>query len=71
VRNEWVQLVVLDPGSPEMQLYRRGRFEPYSPEETELPVVRRSADWYGGRREHLAYAAVIAADAASHTPEAG
>jgi uncharacterized protein YbcC (UPF0753/DUF2309 family) len=64
IRNEWVQLAVLSPDSPEIYLFRNNRFERYVPEETSLPVVSHSADWYRGWREHLGYALVEAKGAA-------
>jgi uncharacterized protein YbcC (UPF0753/DUF2309 family) len=59
VVNDWVQLAVLDPGSPKIQLYRGGRFEQYTPESNDLPIVQSSVDWYRGWRDHLGYASVI------------
>jgi len=59
VANSWVQLAVLDPHSSRMQIFRNGGFEPYEPESTELPVVKRSRDWYRGWRDHLGYASVM------------
>jgi uncharacterized protein YbcC (UPF0753/DUF2309 family) len=57
-RNGWMQLAVLSPDSPQIWLLRNNRFEPYDPEETSLPVVHTSPDWYRGWREHLGYALV-------------
>ena len=68
VVNDWVQLAVLDPSSPTIQHYRRGRFEPYTPESGDLPIVQSSVDWYRGWRDHLGYASVIAG---GPTPDAG
>jgi uncharacterized protein YbcC (UPF0753/DUF2309 family) len=64
VVNDWVQLAVLDPGAPTIQLYRRGRFAPYTPETSDLPVVQTSVDWYRGWRDHLGYASVVPESAA-------
>jgi hypothetical protein len=58
IRNDWCQLAVLDPGSAKIQLFRQDRFEPYEPEETTLPTVAASVDWYRGWREHLGYALI-------------
>ena len=60
VVNDWVQLAVLDPDSPKIQVFRHGKFEPYERETSDLPVVRSSVDWYRGWRDHLGYASVIA-----------
>jgi hypothetical protein len=53
---------VLDPDSAELKLYQNGAFVPYRPEQTGLPEVRSSAEWYAGRREHLPFAVVKAGD---------
>ena len=59
VRNDWVQLVTLDPNSPAMQLYRNGSFEPYEPGTKKVPVVKSSVDWYRGWRDHLGFASIV------------
>ncbi|MBX9788112.1 MAG: DUF2309 domain-containing protein [Pirellulales bacterium] len=59
VERDWVQLAVLAPDAAVVQLYRGGRFEPYDPETTELPVVGSSDDWYRGWRDHLGFASVV------------
>jgi uncharacterized protein YbcC (UPF0753/DUF2309 family) len=64
-RNEWVQLATLDPDSPAIHVFQQGRFEPYSPQTTELPAVASSVDWYRGWRDHLGYAAVVPGRVAS------
>jgi uncharacterized protein YbcC (UPF0753/DUF2309 family) len=71
VRNGWIQLATLDPGSTEIHWFRGGRFEPYQPEATELPVVRTSADWYRGWRDHLGYALVRDGAAPAGLPASG
>jgi uncharacterized protein len=57
-RNEWVQLATLDPISPRIDWFHRGKFHQYKPETAELPEVASSADWYRGWRDHLGYAVV-------------
>ncbi len=59
VRNDWVQLVVLDPYSPTLQVYRNGCFEPYEPSTKKVPVVKSSVDWYRGWRDHLGFASIV------------
>lgn len=59
VLNEWLQLATLDPDSDRIQLYHRGRFEPYRPESDDLPQVRSSAEWFQGRRDHLSLASIL------------
>ncbi len=65
IRNEWVQIVTLDPQGPSMQIFRHGRFEPYVPTTTKLPEVERSCDWYRGWRDHLGFARIVAPATAS------
>lgn len=62
VRNDWVQLSLLDPHSDQMYLYAKGGFELYHPEDYSLPVVAKSTDWYRGWRKHLGYAEVTASN---------
>jgi len=69
VRNEWVQLAVLDPKSETLQLFRRGQFETYTPESTTLPVASSSQAWYRGWRHHLGYASIVAAVPKGHPAE--
>lgn len=65
VYNGWVQLATLDAAGPDVHVFHRGEFQVYSPETTNLPVVKSSMDWYRGWRDHLGFATVIAdADAA-------
>lgn len=59
-RNDWVQLATIAPDSARIDLFQRTEFRLYQPEESELPVVASSADWYRGWREHLGYARVRA-----------
>ncbi len=66
--NGWGQLAVLDPNSPQIQVYRNGRFELYEPTTSELPHAASSFDWYGGRREHLGFA-VIDTSTGGHQPQ--
>jgi uncharacterized protein len=63
VVNDWVQLATLDPTSNAIQLLRRGSFEPYTRETTDLPIVPSSIDWYRGWRDHLGYASVVPSSA--------
>lgn len=56
VRNGWVQMAVLDPHSPAIQVYQGGKFVAYDPENLKLPRVSSSVDWYRGWRDHLGFA---------------
>jgi uncharacterized protein YbcC (UPF0753/DUF2309 family) len=58
VRGRWVQIATFDRESAEIQLFRNGAFEPYTPESHELPEVSWSADWYRGWRDHLGFARI-------------
>lgn len=54
----WVQLSVIDPDSGETQLFHKGKFVPYTPENKEIARAETSSDWYGGHREHLPLASI-------------
>jgi uncharacterized protein len=58
VRNEWVQLAVLDPSSARVELFQCGQFFPYRPVADRLPTAASSVDWYRGWREHLEFAEI-------------
>jgi uncharacterized protein len=62
VQGGWVQVAVLDPSSARVELLdpETSEFVPYLPEGPELPIARSSADWYGGRAEHLRCARIAA-----------
>jgi len=60
VNNAWIQLVAWDPDSDAMAIYEKGRFEPYVPENSAIPVVDRSRDVYFGRRGNLSLAHITA-----------
>jgi uncharacterized protein YbcC (UPF0753/DUF2309 family) len=60
IRNEWVQLALLAPDADAIQILRGGKFEPYTPQATEIPVVAKSVDWYRGWRHHLGFASIVA-----------
>ena len=53
VVNQWIQLVAADPGTGTMHVFEDGRFVPYEPAPTLLPVVERSAEWHMRSRDHL------------------
>jgi uncharacterized protein YbcC (UPF0753/DUF2309 family) len=56
VRNEWVQLSLLDPRSDQLQLFCNGKFQPYYVEDLSLPIAKSSVDWFRGWRGHLGFA---------------
>lgn len=53
VVNRWVQLVSVHPQTGEMQEFRGGGFVPYVPSPVTLPVVERSVEWHGRRRDFV------------------
>ncbi|MEZ6127877.1 MAG: DUF2309 domain-containing protein [Planctomycetaceae bacterium] len=58
IRGDWVQLAVYQPDQSRMDLYRDGRFVPIADTDVRLPRVSSSEEWFGGRREHLGFAAI-------------
>lgn len=60
VNNEWIQLVAWDPDGERLAVYEKGAFRPYQPENPTIAVLRRSADFYSGKRGHLAPAHLTA-----------
>jgi uncharacterized protein YbcC (UPF0753/DUF2309 family) len=58
LRNGWAQLAVLDPDSNEIKIYRNGTWDKHQPQQTELPTVASSTDWYRGWRGHLGFAVI-------------
>jgi uncharacterized protein YbcC (UPF0753/DUF2309 family) len=65
-RNGWIQLAVLDPQSSQILLFRQGKFERYQREETGLPRVTASVEWYRGWRDHLGFARIVSNVPAEH-----
>ena len=57
-RGEWIQIACLDPHSSSLQVWHRGRFEPYFPESHQLPSVVDSLSWYRGWRDCLGFAEI-------------
>ncbi len=58
--NGWVQVAALDPCSDAIHLLRGDRFVRFRGAFEELPLVRRSSDWYRGWRHNLGFACVSA-----------
>ncbi len=61
VANRWVHLLALDPDSRRISRFGATGFEPCEPSGAALPTAPRSVDWYRGRRDHLAFARIAAA----------
>lgn len=53
VRNGWIQVVAWSPEADRMHVFQRGAFRPYTPETTAIPIVDRSAEFYGDSIDHL------------------
>ena len=60
VRHHWIQMAVLDLHSSRIQVFRKGGFQDYQPQTTELPKAESSTDWYRGWRENLSFASIEA-----------
>jgi hypothetical protein len=57
-RNNWIELVVIDPQTRELCTFRNGAFQPYEPTAASLPRAASSVDWYRGWRDHLEMAQI-------------
>ena len=60
VKNQWIQLVAWDPDLDALSVYENGRFRPYQPENPTIAVMKRSVDFYSGKRGNLASAHLTA-----------
>jgi len=56
IGNGWVQVALLSPDSPNLLLFEKGDFRPWSPRDGELPRVDSSWEWFRGRRDNLDFA---------------
>jgi hypothetical protein len=63
IENHWVQLAVLDPYSSKIHVYEDGRFREHASDSSELPHAATSYEWYFGRRDHMGFASIAAAEA--------
>ncbi len=50
VENSWCFLAILDPDSPELVLYEKGKFVPYEPHNLQIKEMQNSRQCYEGRR---------------------
>jgi hypothetical protein len=70
IGNGWILLAVKDPESTRIDLFTPEQgFVRWQGDRRELPVVARSADWYGGHTGHLG-PALVTANALPTTPAA-
>ncbi|QDV66778.1 hypothetical protein Poly24_04660 [Rosistilla carotiformis] len=58
IQGNWVQLALIDPATSNLLRYVKGKYQPYTPESTELPQVDSSIQWYRGQRGHLGFASI-------------
>jgi hypothetical protein len=58
IENRWIRVATLDPDSPAIHVFGTGGIRPHDRERSELPVVRDSAAWYRGQRDHLGCARI-------------
>ena len=56
VENRWIRIATIDPQSGRVSVRRDGGFEEFDGPVERLPVALSSAEWYGGKIEHLAMA---------------
>jgi uncharacterized protein YbcC (UPF0753/DUF2309 family) len=66
VRNRWIWLACLNPGSGGISEWRATGFAPYTPEQTLGLIVGNSADWYQGKRGFLPPVAIESEPQPSH-----
>jgi uncharacterized protein YbcC (UPF0753/DUF2309 family) len=53
VENRWIRIAIMDPESGRIQILRNGILEEFDGPVERLPVALTSAEWYGGKRQHL------------------
>jgi uncharacterized protein YbcC (UPF0753/DUF2309 family) len=56
VENRWIRLATIDPETGRVHVRRNGAFEEFDGPVERLPVAFSSAEWYGGKLQHLAMA---------------
>ncbi len=54
-KNGWVQVALLHPETGAISVYEAGEFRPYAAGSDPLRRVHASAEWYGGKRDHLEF----------------
>jgi uncharacterized protein YbcC (UPF0753/DUF2309 family) len=58
VDNHWLHVAVLSPEGADVWVRERGALVAHQREQTVLPVVERSVQWYRGKRHHLGAAEI-------------
>ncbi|PWT87450.1 MAG: DUF2309 domain-containing protein, partial [Proteobacteria bacterium] len=60
VENRWIRIATIAPDTGLVHVRRDAGFEAFEESVERLPLVFTSAEWYGGRSEHLAMASIEA-----------
>jgi uncharacterized protein YbcC (UPF0753/DUF2309 family) len=58
VENRWMRVATIDPDTGAVHVRRDRGFKAFEASVERLPVVFTSAEWYGGRLEHLGMASI-------------
>jgi uncharacterized protein len=53
MENRWIRLATIDPVTGRVHVRRNGGFEELDGSVERLPVAFSSAEWYGGKLQHL------------------
>jgi len=53
IENRWIRIATIDPLSGIIHVLRGGGFEAFAGPVERLPLALSSAEWYGGKSEHL------------------
>jgi uncharacterized protein YbcC (UPF0753/DUF2309 family) len=61
VENRWIRVAVIDPDTGRVHVRRDHGFEEFAESVERLPVALSSAEWYGGKVEHLPMACIQSA----------
>jgi uncharacterized protein len=56
VENRWIRVAVIDPDSGRVHVRREDGFEEFNGPVGRLPTALSSAEWFGGKIDHLAIA---------------
>jgi uncharacterized protein YbcC (UPF0753/DUF2309 family) len=60
MENRWIRVATIDPASGCVHVHRDGGFEEFEGPVERLAVAFSSAEWYGGKMEHLGMASIRA-----------
>jgi uncharacterized protein YbcC (UPF0753/DUF2309 family) len=58
VENRWIRVAVIDPESGRVHVRRDHGFKEFHGPVERLPAAQSSAEWYGGKIDHLAMASI-------------